>query len=222
MQAVRKRAADTVDDDVTASMPTTNRKMRELRENDLRTISMYRQQSKHEDIANHLMGFITREVHIRLMPGYVEFFEFILQNPYQQQHSFSIACNDDELRYSNCSCWLFFHYSNWYYFISVVTDAREWRRLKTVFEVSSDTEENMFTNQTGIIDQSGLKYPQIFMRAKESVHIPFKLQTYLAKLPAAEHKTSSNPFAQEQTYSVVEKNYNEKTKSKQIKVRLSF
>lgn len=102
--------------------------------------------------------------------------------------------------------------------ISVVTDAREWRRLKTLFEVFSDTEENMFTNQTGIIDQSGLKYPQIFMRGKETVHIPFKLQTFLAKLPPSELKTSSNPFAQEQTYSVVEKNYNEKFKNKHIKV----
>lgn len=99
-----------------------------------------------------------------------------------------------------------------------MTDAREWRRLKTLFEVFSDTEENMFTNQAGIIDQSGLNYPQIFMRSKESIHIPFKLQTFLAKLPAAEHKTSSNPFAQEQTYSVVEKNYNAKMKTKQIKV----
>ncbi len=99
MEAVRKRAAETVNDDVTASIGTTNRKMRELRENDLRTISMYRQQTKHEDIAHHLMSFITREVHIRLMPGYTEFFEFILQNPYSDQHSISIACNDDELRY---------------------------------------------------------------------------------------------------------------------------
>lgn len=100
----------------------------------------------------------------------------------------------------------------------MVTDAREWRRLKTLFEVFSDTEENMFTSQTGIIDQSGLKYPQIFMRAKESVHIPFKLQTFLAKIPPSELKTSSNPFAQEQTFSVVEKNYNEKFKTKHIKV----
>jgi hypothetical protein len=76
----------------------------------------------------------------------------------------------------------------------------------------------MFTTQTGIIDQSGLKYPQIFVRSKESVHIPFKLQTFFAKLPITENKTSSNPFAQEQTYSVVEKSYNEKFKSKQIKV----
>ncbi len=108
------------------------------------------------------------------------------------------------------------------FFISVVTDTREWRRLKTLFEVFSDTEENMFTNQTGIIEQSGLKYPQIFMRSKESVHIPFKLQTYLAKIPITENKTSSNPFAQEQTYSVVEKNYNEKFKTKQIKVCFLF
>ncbi|CAF0912061.1 unnamed protein product [Rotaria sp. Silwood1] len=197
MEAVRKRAAETNNDDISASLPMTNRKIRELRENDLRTISMYRQQTKHEDIAHHLMNFITREVNIRLMPGYVEFFEYTLQNPYPEQHSISIACDDDEL--------------------SVVTDAREWRRLKTLFVVSSDTEENMFTNQAGSIDQRGLKYPQIFMRAKELVHIPFKLQTFLAKLPTSEHKTSSNPFLQEQTYTVVEKNYNEKIKSKQIK-----
>lgn len=80
----------------------------------------------------------------------------------------------------------------------------------------------MFTSQTGIVDQSGLKYPQIFMRAKESVHVPFKVQTFLAKLPASEHKTSSNPFAQDQTYSVVEKKYNEKYRSKQIKVCSCF
>jgi nephrocystin-4 len=101
MEAVRKRAAESVSDDVSGSLAMTNRKMRELRENDLRTISMYRQQTKHEDIAHHLMSFITREVHIRLMPGYVEFFEFILQNPYSEQHSISIACDDDELRYFN-------------------------------------------------------------------------------------------------------------------------
>ncbi|CAF1495816.1 unnamed protein product [Adineta ricciae] len=197
MEAVRKRAAETGNEGVSSSMPGTNRKLRELRETDLRTISMYRQQTKHEDIAHHLMSFITREVHIRLMPGYVEFFEFILQNPYPEQHSISIACDDDEL--------------------SVVTDAREWRRLKTLFEVFSDTEENMFTNQTGIIDQSGLKYPQIFMRGKEAVHIPFKLQTFLARIPPSENKTSSSPYVHEETYSVVEKNYNEKVKSKLIK-----
>ena len=98
MEAVRKRAAETGDDKISATMATTNRKNRELRENDLRTISMYRQQTKHEDIAHHLMNFITREVHIRLMPGHVEFFEYVLQNPYPEQHSISIACDDDELR----------------------------------------------------------------------------------------------------------------------------
>jgi nephrocystin-4 len=98
MEAVRKRAADTGDEKVSSVLATTNRKNRELRENDLRTISMYRQQTKHEDIAHHLMNFITREVHIRLMPGYVEFFEYVLQNPYPEQHSISIASDDDELR----------------------------------------------------------------------------------------------------------------------------
>ena len=98
MEAVRKRAAETGDEKISATMPNTNRKNRELRESDLRAISMYRQQSKHADIAHHLMNFITREVHIRLMPGYVEFFEYVLQNPYPEQHSIGIACDDDELR----------------------------------------------------------------------------------------------------------------------------
>jgi nephrocystin-4 len=108
MEAVRKRTAETANDDVSGSLAMTNRKLRELRENDLRTISMYRQQTKHEDIAHHLMSFITREVHIRLMPGYTEFFEFVLQNPYPEQHSISIACDDDELRYSN-DCLSYLH-----------------------------------------------------------------------------------------------------------------
>lgn len=98
MEAVRKRTVDT-EDEGAVSVAMTNRKVRELRQNDLRTISMYRQQTKHEDIAHHLMNFITREVNIRLMPGYVEFFEFVLQNPFPEQHSISIACDDDELRY---------------------------------------------------------------------------------------------------------------------------
>lgn len=105
---------------------------------------------------------------------------------------------------------------------SVVTDSREWRRLKTLFEVFSETEENMFTNQAGMVDQSGLKYPQIFLRGKESVNVPFKLQTFLSRMPVPEQKTASNPFAMEQSYSVVEKNFNERLRPKQIQVRLSF
>ena len=101
MEAVRKRTAESGTDDISGSLAMTNRKMRELRENDLRTLSMYRQQTKHKDIAHHLMSFITREIRIRLMPGYTEFFEYILDNPYSEQHSISIACDDDELRYEN-------------------------------------------------------------------------------------------------------------------------
>jgi nephrocystin-4 len=99
MEAVRKRAHESMNNERADVIPaTTSRKMRELRTNDLRAISMYRDQTKHDDIAHHLSSLITREVNIRLMPGYAEFFEFILENPYSEQHSISIACNDDELR----------------------------------------------------------------------------------------------------------------------------
>jgi hypothetical protein len=102
---------------------------------------------------------------------------------------------------------------------SVVTDTNEWRRLKALFQVFSNVEDNMFIDQTGIIDQSGLKYPQIYMRAKESLHIPFKLQTFLPKTLPTNKQMSTNPFAREQTYSIIDKNYNEILQSKDIQVR---
>jgi hypothetical protein len=101
----------------------------------------------------------------------------------------------------------------------VVTDAREWRRLKTLFEVFSETEENMFSHGTAMADQSGLQYPQLFMRAKEALHIPFKLQTFLSKVSPSELKTASSPFAQEQTYANVERDHQQRFKPKEIRVR---
>ncbi|CAF0829530.1 unnamed protein product, partial [Didymodactylos carnosus] len=193
MEAVRKKVIE--GDETTLTPLTTNKKLRELRETDLRTISLYRHQTKHADIAHHLSNFITKELHISLMPGSAEFFEFVLQNPFSEQHSVSIACNDDE--------------------ISVVTDAREWRKLKTMFDIHSETEESMFT-QT---DQAGLKYPQVFMRSKETIHIPFKIQTFQSGIKSEQYSQNSNPFTQEQIFSVVDKSFNERLKPKQIKVK---
>ena len=98
MEAVRKRTAELGDDQNINSSLSTNRKVREIRQSDLRAISMYRQQTKHDDIAHHLMTFITREVHVNLIPGHVEFFEYTLENPYSDSHSIQIFTNDDELR----------------------------------------------------------------------------------------------------------------------------
>ena len=76
----------------------------------------------------------------------------------------------------------------------------------------------MFTQQTGVVDQSGLRYPQILMRGKECVNVPFKLQSFLMKNSLSESKLSPNTYAKEQTYSVVEKNFNQKFSPKEITV----
>jgi nephrocystin-4 len=55
---------------------------------------------------------------------------------------------------------------------SVITDPREWRHFKLQNEVYTAIEEGMFNTDSG--------KPQLFLRPKESVHIPFKFLTFKA------------------------------------------
>ena len=55
-----------------------------------------------------------------------------------------------------------------------ITDTREWRHFKLINEVYSTVEEGMFNLQT----KSGK--PEIFLRPKEKVNVPFKLLTFKA------------------------------------------
>lgn len=54
-----------------------------------------------------------------------------------------------------------------------MTEAREWRHFKQLFGLSTPLEEGLFS-------QSTPDCPQIFLRPKEMVHIPFKYQTFHA------------------------------------------
>ena len=59
-------------------------------------------------------------------------------------------------------------------FCSVITDTREWRHFKMLNEVYSSVEEGMFNTDT----KSGK--PEIFLRPKETVHVPFKFLSFKA------------------------------------------
>ena len=220
MEAVRKRAADTGSEEITAAMGTTNRKMRELREVDLKAISMYRHQTKHEDIAQHLTKFITREVNVRLMPGYVEFFEFLVQNPYPEAHSISIACNDDELRYSSFALRPFRSLNLCRLVLwRILVNGNVWRDCLPSHRWPSRTcsprQQEWSIRAVWSILKSSCKEKNPFTFLSN-------YKRFLAKIPPSEQRATSNPHEIEQTYSVVEKNYNHKFRPKQIKVRKSF
>ncbi|XP_064610999.1 nephrocystin-4-like isoform X2 [Liolophura sinensis] len=122
---------------------------------DLKTIDFYRQQTKRDGILNMLSQNMTTEHTIYPSFGTTEFFEFVLRNPYNIQHTVVVECNDPELR--------------------VIMDTREWRHFKQVHQVNTPVEEGMFSKSA---ETSQL--PEIFLRPKETVNIPFKFVMFSA------------------------------------------
>ncbi|XP_074074723.1 nephrocystin-4 isoform X2 [Macrotis lagotis] len=118
---------------------------------DLQIIDAYRERTKVESITNMLNLVITTHHTIYATLGTAEFFEFALKNPHNLQHTVSIEIDNPEL--------------------SVILDSREWRHFKDATKVHTPLEEDMFhlhENHT----------PQLYLRPKETVHIPFKYQTF--------------------------------------------
>ena len=56
----------------------------------------------------------------------------------------------------------------------MITDTREWRHYKMMNDVLTSVEEGMFSTQS----KSG--FPELFLRPKESVNVPFKFLTFRA------------------------------------------
>jgi len=64
---------------------------------DLRTIEMFRAQSKRDGIMNMLNVAITTEHTLFASMGSTEFFEFALRNPYNTEHTVVIDCRDPDV-----------------------------------------------------------------------------------------------------------------------------
>ncbi|XP_014676311.1 PREDICTED: nephrocystin-4-like, partial [Priapulus caudatus] len=119
------------------------------RSRDLHTVALYRQRTKQAGILGMLAASITVKYALYPSLGSVEFFEFMLRNPYNVEQTISIECDDENL--------------------SVITDTREWRHYKQLFDVHSPIEENMFNTAAG-----NPRCTHVFLRPKETVCIPFK------------------------------------------------
>ncbi|KAM4703137.1 nephrocystin-4 [Rhinophrynus dorsalis] len=119
---------------------------------DLQIIEAYRERTKAECISSMLNQAITSNYTVYATLGTAEFFEFELKNPYNIQYTVSIEIDNPDLR--------------------VVVDTREWRYFKELTNILTPIEENMFNVQQTV------SIPQLYLRPKEKVYIPFKYQTF--------------------------------------------
>uniref|UniRef100_A0A8C4MWL4 Nephrocystin 4 n=1 Tax=Equus asinus TaxID=9793 RepID=A0A8C4MWL4_EQUAS len=125
---------------------------------DLQVIAAYRERTKAESITSALSLSITTRHTLYATLGTAEFFEFALRNPHNMQHTVTIEMDNPEL--------------------SLILDSQEWRYFKEAANLHTPVEEDMFHLQGGLA-------PQLFLRPRETAHIPFKYQTFSVGQPAS-------------------------------------
>ncbi|XP_042334258.1 nephrocystin-4 isoform X2 [Sceloporus undulatus] len=151
MLSVRKRESQEGDTGKKVSLILGRHEDRIQHSRDLQIIEAYRERIKVESIASMLSQAITTRHTVYATFGAAEFFEFALKNPYGVQHTVTIEIDNPEL--------------------SVIVDAREWKHFKDLTQTVTPLEEEMFHLQENLA-------PQVYLRPKETVHIPFKYQAF--------------------------------------------
>ncbi|XP_067167069.1 nephrocystin-4 isoform X2 [Apteryx mantelli] len=151
MARVRQREAQEEDGGGRKLHVVGCREQRLQHSRDLQIIDAYRERIKAESISNMLRQAITTTHTVYAVLGTAEFFEFALKNPYNVQHTVTIEIDHPEL--------------------SVILDTREWRHFKELTKTVTPVEEDMFHLHDDL-------RPQVYLRPKETVHIPFKYQTF--------------------------------------------
>ncbi|XP_028265660.1 nephrocystin-4 [Parambassis ranga] len=146
--------------------------------------------TKAESIANMLSQAITTEHLLYASLGSAEYMEFVLKNPFNVPQTVTIHSDDPEL--------------------SVITDTEEWRYFKSLTRTPTLLEENMFHMEEGAPD------PRVYLRPKESVHIPLKYQSFLCDHTMALQGPSFLPAGQGSQ--VAKKNLSNIIAAKTIKV----
>ncbi|NWY00511.1 NPHP4 protein, partial [Nothoprocta ornata] len=131
----------------------------EMQQGQAHLVAAYRERLKGEGIASMLRQAITSSRTVHAAPGTAAFFEFALTNPYNVQHTVTIEIEHPEL--------------------SVIVDAREWRHFKELTKTATPVEEDMFQLRDG-------HGPQLYLRPRETVHVPFKYQTFSVEPAAAQ------------------------------------
>ncbi|XP_027626459.1 nephrocystin-4 isoform X2 [Tupaia chinensis] len=118
---------------------------------DLQVIDAYRERTKAESITSMLSLAITTRHTLYVTLGTAEFFEFALKNPHNTQHTVTIEIDNPEL--------------------SLILDSREWRFFKDAANLHTPVEEDMFRLHSSL-------GPQLYLRPRETAHVPFKYQSF--------------------------------------------
>ncbi|KAM4652363.1 nephrocystin-4 [Discoglossus pictus] len=151
MMAVRQHESQE-NTNLKKSLILTQHEERTQHTRDLQIIEAYRERTKAECISTMLNQAITSNYTVYATLGTAEFFEFELKNPYNIQYTVSIEIDSTDLR--------------------VIVDTREWRHFKQLTNTLTPIEENMFHVQENVLT------PQLYLRPKETVYVPFKYQTF--------------------------------------------
>ncbi|XP_045714719.1 nephrocystin-4 isoform X1 [Phyllostomus hastatus] len=133
---------------------------------DLQVIAAYRERTKARSIASALSLAITTEHTLCASLGTAEFFEFALRNPHGTPQTVTIEVDNPEL--------------------SLVLDPREWRHFKDAARLLTPVEEDMFRLRGGLP-------PQLFLRPRETAHIPFKYQLFSVAQASADLAPEKDP-----------------------------
>ncbi|XP_054250792.1 nephrocystin-4 [Indicator indicator] len=156
-QVLRARRLVEVDGELAAALQSRQaggwQEQRAQHMQDLQIIDAYRDHTKGESIAQALSQAITATHTVHAVLGTAEFFEFALKNPCSVQHTVTIEVDHPEL--------------------SVILDPREWRHFKELTKSTTPVEEEMFHLCEDL-------KPQVYLRPHETLHIPFKYQTFSA------------------------------------------
>nr|XP_035920399.1 nephrocystin-4 isoform X1 [Halichoerus grypus]XP_035920401.1 nephrocystin-4 isoform X1 [Halichoerus grypus] len=139
---------------------------------DLQVIAAYRERTKVESITSALSLAITTKHTIHVTLGTAEFFEFALRNPHNMQHTVTIEVDNPELSVIHTVSEPMSPLPS-----SIIQDSREWRYFKDAAKLHTPVEEDMFRLR-------GSLAPQIFLRPRETTHIPFRYQTFSVGQPA--------------------------------------
>ncbi|KAF6110355.1 nephrocystin 4 [Phyllostomus discolor] len=133
---------------------------------DLQVIAAYRERTKGQSIAGALSLAITTEHTLCATLGTAEFFEFALRNPHGTPQTVTVEVDNPEL--------------------SLVLDPREWRHFKDAAGLLTPVEEDMFRLRGGLA-------PQLFLRPRETAHIPFKYQLFSVAQASADLGSEKDP-----------------------------
>ncbi|XP_062419560.1 nephrocystin-4 isoform X3 [Pungitius pungitius] len=148
------------------------------------------QHSEAEGIANMLSQAITTQHLLYAGLGSAEYVEFVLKNPFNVPQTVTIHSDDPEL--------------------SVITATEEWAYFKALTKTPTPLEENMFHLE------EGAPGPRVYLRPKESVHIPLKYQSFLCDHAMALQGPSFQPT--HKGSQVAKKNLSNIVAAKTIKV----